>query len=218
MHSVFLWRLIGVACLAWLLIAANPVQAESIEQVLLRSQQTRLDALPRAAADDTRAVRIRQSFDAVLHAAAARHPVALHVVRGGWAVEALHGGGIVAHVALADLPEGARRFILAHELGHMALGHWAQTRALYRKWIPGAVTPEHTQPVAADLGREASALAHSQEYEADAFGLQVMLALGHGHADVQAAFMHLGAVRDTPTHPSTRKRLAALRQVELASY
>ncbi len=39
--------------------------------------------------------------------------------------------------ALGDWPEGERLFILAHEIGHVTLGHWSQVGLLYRRWIPG---------------------------------------------------------------------------------
>jgi hypothetical protein len=93
------------------------------------------------------------------------------------------------------------------------LGHWAQLALLYQKWVPGAVRQEHTDAVAAQLGADASALAHRQEFEADAFGLRRLRALGRSRQDALAVFLRLGARHDTATHPSTRKRVAALRSV-----
>jgi predicted Zn-dependent protease len=59
-------------------------------------------------------------------------------------------------------------FILAHELGHVVQGHQAEMGAVFQKWVPGAVVQDHTDAVAPMLGREASGLAHRQEFSADA--------------------------------------------------
>jgi Zn-dependent protease with chaperone function len=77
--------------------------------------------------------------------------------------------------------------------------------------VPGEVKPETTDPVAQRLGREASATAHRQEFEADAFALRVLPTLGHPPQVAIAMFMDKGVQHDTATHPSTRKRVAALR-------
>jgi hypothetical protein len=86
-------------------------------------------------------------------------------------------------------------------------------RLLYQKWVPGPVTPQRTDAVAAELGREGSALAYRQEFEADAFGLRTVRPLGVSEQEVVAAFMDLGVYSDTATHPGTRKRVAALRSM-----
>jgi len=121
---------------------------------------------------------------------------------------------VLANESLADLSEGERLFVLAHELGHIELRHWEQTQRLYQKWVPGVVTPDQTEPVAALLGRDASGLAYQQELEADAFALRTLHALGRPTQDALSAFMHLGMTHDTATHPGTRKRLASLRTAE----
>ena len=43
--------------------------------------------------------------------------------------------------------------LLAHEIGHVVSDHWQQMGGLYRRWIPGEVTPSQTEPVAGSLGR-----------------------------------------------------------------
>jgi predicted Zn-dependent protease len=195
------------------LLIATAARAEDIVDVLRRSQQQRLAAMT-PAPDGERVQVVRRSFEAVrrkLQGSYTIPAVDLHVISGPVLAETLHGHVVVANVSLADLPEGERTFVLAHELGHVVHRHWLQMGLLYRRWIPGEVTPERTDPVAGALGREASALAHRQEFEADAFALDALGRLGHSSHVAFSAFHLLGMQQDTPTHPGTRKRLAWLR-------
>ena len=198
------------------LLLAGPAGAadEGILGVLARSQLARLDHANAADPSGARALTVRSSFETLARALRLRHPVELRVIAGETVAETLQGRIVLANESLADLSEGERLFILAHELGHIELRHWEQTERLYQKWVPGAVTPQQTEPVAALLGRDASGLAHRQELEADAFALRTLHALGRSSQDALTAFMHLGMSRDTPTHPGTRKRLASLRAAE----
>ncbi|MBC7733632.1 MAG: M48 family metalloprotease [Bacteriovorax sp.] len=141
-------------------------------------------------------------------------PIELRVIRREVIAQTLHGDIVVANEALADLPEGERLFVLAHELGHVVLGHWEQMVQVYRKWVPGTVTQQQTDGVAQPLGRDASTLSHRQEFEADAFGLRAVRMLGLSDQNAVAAFMDLGMRNETATHPGTRKRVAALRSTE----
>lgn len=198
-----------------LLLAGPAARAdEGILGVLARSQLTRLDRATRADPASARARTVRASFETLARALGMGHPVELRVIEGDTVAETLQGRVMLANESLADLSEGERLFILAHELGHIELRHWEQTEHLYQKWVPGAVTPEQTGPVAALLGRDASGLAHRQELEADAFALRALHVLGRPSQDAVSAFMHLGMSQDTATHPATRKRLASLRAAE----
>ncbi|MEZ0207379.1 M48 family metalloprotease [Ideonella sp.] len=202
-----------------LLLAARAAAAdEGILGVLARSQLARLDQAPSANPAGARARMVRASLETLARALPLRHPVELRVTAGETVAETLQGRILLANESLADLSEGERLFILAHELGHIELRHWEQTQQLYQKWVPGAVTPDQTEPVAALLGRDASGLGHRQELEADAFALRTlhMLALGSSQPlqDASAALTHFGVIRDTPTHPGTGKRLAAMRAVD----
>lgn len=199
-----------LACLANLAVAPAWC-AEDIVDVLRRSQEQRLQAQPPADADGERSAIVMRSFQSLLQALPAAPSVELRVTRGTVLAETLHGHVIVAHEGLAEMPETARLFILAHELGHVAMQHWLRTALLYQKWVPGAVTPERTEPVAALLGREASALAHEHEFAADAFAAGLLHRLGYGDDELLVVFRHLGAVHDSATHPGTRKRIASLR-------
>lgn len=200
--------------LALLLPGAAPRAEDDIVAVLARSQQLRLAGFDLADPSGARAQVVRASFETLTHALGVVQPVQLQLIRGDTVAETVQGRTVLANEALADLSEGERLFILAHELGHIELRHWEQTERLYRKWVPGAVTPEQTEPVAALLGRDASAQAHRHEYEADAFALRALHRLGRPWDDALAALIRRGTSGDTATHPGTRKRLASLRAAE----
>jgi len=189
---------------------AGQARGEDIVDVLRRSQQQRLDAMTRAPSGD-RARIVRSSFEKLCKALKPEMEVDLVVIAGATVAETMHGHIVVANESLADLPEGERMFILAHEIGHVVNDHWHQMGGLYKRWIPGEVTPSQTDPVAGLLGRDASGLAHRHEFEADAFALRTLRALGFGPEVAVSAFMRQGMQHDTATHPGTRKRLAALR-------
>lgn len=195
------------------LALAGPARGEDIVDVLRRSQQMRLDAMP-LAAEGPRADAVRRSFAQLREALPADVVVELRVIAGGTLAETLHGRIIVANESLADLPEAARLFVLAHELGHVASDHWQQMGAVYRHWVPGEVTPQTTDPVANQLGREASATSHRQEFEADAYASRVLRAMGRPPQDSFAVFMSTVLQQDTATHPGTRKRIASLRAAQ----
>ncbi|MDM0107606.1 M48 family metalloprotease [Variovorax sp. J22R24] len=203
----------------WMILACGAARCEDarptpdIVEVLRVSHQKQLDAMTPADAASPRALKVRESFEKLLRGlkGPALSKVELRVVRGDIVGETLQGRIVVANVALADLPEGERIFILAHELGHVVLDHWSQMGLVYAKWVPGPVEQQHTDAIADRLGRDASALAYRQEFEADAFALSTLRALDLPDQHVLAAFMTLGWRNDTATHPGTRKRLSALR-------
>lgn len=186
--------------------------AEDIRAVLQRSQAQRLSTYPTVADTDAQAQQIRRSFDQVLAVMGPLPtPVELRIVSAPIVAETLQGRIVVANQSLAHLPEGERQFVLAHELGHVMLGHWGELGALYQQFIPGEVRPDTTDPVARSLGRAASTQAHRHEFEADAFGFQAITRLGHPADTVHRFFLRMGVVQDTATHPGTGKRVAQLR-------
>jgi len=170
-------------------IADGP--AVGIVDVMKRSQYSRLDTMVQAETKSARALRVRNSFDALVGPLCIPASVTLRVVQGEVVAETIFGNVVVANENLAALAEDERRFILAHELGHVMLGHWRQMEVLYEKWIPGEVTPERTDPIAADLGREASALAYQQEFDADGYALRALRLLGHAPQAAIAASIAL---------------------------
>ena len=200
------------------LLLAGPVARgdENILGVLARSQLARLDRMQAVDPASPRAQTVRSSFETLTRVLGLRYPVELRVIEGEVVAETLQGRIVLANESLADLSEAERLFILAHELGHIELRHWEQTQRLYQKWVPGVVTPDRTEPVAALLGRDASGLAYGQEFEADAFALRTLRALGGSSQDAVGAFMRMGVNLDAATHPGTGKRLAALRAADRA--
>lgn len=194
--------------------AACAARAEDIVDVLRRSQQTRLDAMP-PAPEGPRADAVRASFERLRRELPPDLVVELHVIAGATIAETLHGHIVVANQALGEMPESTRLFVLAHELGHVMHNDWLEMGLLYKRFVPGEVTPEATDPVAGPLGREASFVAHRQEFTADVFALKLLRQMGHPADEAYAAFMNLGVTQETATHPSTRKRVANLRAAEM---
>ena len=184
---------------------------EDIAAVLTRSQQQQLDALHEVEQGSLKAQVIRRSFDRLLMAVDVPVPVSLLVVDGPQLAECLLGRVVVANASLAEMSEGERMFVLAHELGHVVQGHWSQMRLLFQKHIPHAVQQEHTDAVAGVLGREASQLAHLQEYEADAFAVRVLQRLGEAEDSPLELFRRLPMTKDTATHPGTHRRVMQIR-------
>ncbi len=195
------------------LALTGPAHSEDIIDVLRRSQQQRLEAL-KPSQDEARAQVVRATFDKLFQALHPDVAVELRIVGSGSYAETMHGHIIVANESLADLPEGERLFIIAHEIGHAAGGHWAQMGRVYKRWVPGEVTQDKTDPVAGLLGRDASGLAHRQEYAADAYALQALEKLGWPNDVAFSTFMRQGMQQDSATHPGTRKRIASLRAAQ----
>lgn len=202
------------ALLALMMLTAAPAWCgEDILQVLERSQRQQLAGLTIVDDASPEARVIQRSLDLLLSRVTLPVPVSLRVVRGPQVAECLLGRVIVANVSVAEMSEGERLFVLAHELGHVAQGHWAAMGRLFQKHIPDEVVQEKTDAVARVLGREASHLAHEQEYAADAFAWRVLAQLGEPNETAFDLFRHLPMVNDTATHPGTRKRVAHLRML-----
>jgi Zn-dependent protease with chaperone function len=201
----------------FLVLLAGAAQAEDIVDVLRRSQQRRLDGMA-VASESARSETIRQSFERVRDAYALDHTVDLRINRDGPMAETMHGRTIIANESLADLPEGERLFILAHEFGHVAGHHWTELCEVYKRWVPGDVTPQNTDPVSGQLGREASALSHRHELAADTAALHALRRLGVAPENALSALMSQGMQMDTATHPATRKRIASLRAAMIETH
>lgn len=192
-------------------LAGHSWAGDGIESVLERSHAERLAKFEPAAESDPRVAVLRSSFARLMAGVSPSVVAELRVVTGPIVAETLNGRVILANAVLADWPEGERLFVLAHELGHIEHEHWSRMGLLFRQYIPGAVVPSNTDPVAVALGREASALSYEQELEADAYGLRALEKMGHGFDAALGAFLHHGVQLDTATHPGTRKRVAHLR-------
>jgi predicted Zn-dependent protease len=201
--------------LALLTLCVASARAEDIVEVLQRSQQMRLDAMHRAAPESDAVHALQSVFEQLVHVAGIDQPVELRVIEGDTIAETLLGQVVIANAALAQRPQAEQLFILAHELGHVVQGHQDQMGQLFQKWVPGRVVQEHTDAVAPMLGREASGLAHRQEYAADAFALRTLCAMGYARGEVVELFMRMGLYQASATHPASNKRMAALRVAPL---
>jgi predicted Zn-dependent protease len=201
--------------LALLTLCIASARAEDIVEVLHRSQQMRLDAMHRAAPESDAVHALQSVFEQLVLVAGIDQPVELRVIEGDTVAETLLGHVVVANVALAQRPQAEQLFILAHELGHVVQGHQDQMGQLFQKWVPGRVVQEHTDAVAPMLGREASGLAHRQEFAADAFALRTLCAMGYSRSEVVELFMRMGLYQASATHPASNKRMAALRVAPL---
>ncbi len=190
--------------------------AADIGQVLADSQRKRLTEIALPPKDAARAAGVRASFERLCLACKPKMPVELLVTSGPVIAETLLGRIVVANEALADVGEGERLFVLAHELGHVMHDHWGKLAALYQTHVPGELRQEVTDAAASALGRAASAMAHTHELEADAFATQAIARLGFGAESAMAVFVRQGVQHDTATHPGTRKRVAQLRMLTTA--
>ena len=209
-----MWRLALGLCVGW----ASAAHAEGIVEVLQRSQAGRLAQHGAANVESVATYRVRVSFWRLcdmLPLTDPPEPVTLMLVGGSLFAEAVFGvRAVVVSESVGDLPEGERLLMLAHELGHVTLGHWAGLSGLYLRHIPGDVRPETTEPVADVLGPQAHALSHRQEFEADAFGFTLVRALGYGVDNAFGLLTRNGVQLDSATHPATRRRLAQLRMLD----
>ncbi|MEK8026488.1 M48 family metalloprotease [Pseudaquabacterium rugosum] len=196
----------------------TPAPVETIADVLRRSQHQRLDALPPADANSPAAARVMASFERLIRVTPPRpgqcQPT-LRLVGGRLFAEAMLGDCAMAvSTAVGDLPEGERLLLLGHELGHLRLDHWTALRSLYEHHIPGTVEPARTDAVAGTLGRDAHALSHRHEFEADAYGYQIAMRLGYGLDTAFGLLTRQGVQTDGATHPGTRRRLAQMRSLD----
>jgi Peptidase family M48 len=201
-------------CLSLFLGFSAPAWCADIVDVLVDSNNQRLQARTLAGADSERAATVRTTWQRLLAVAAPEQTPELRVVTGALYAEAVMGRMVVASEALAELTEGQRMMMLAHELGHVALGHWDDQCRLYKRFIPGEVRPETTDPVAGRLGAAAHTQAHRHEFEADAYGYALVRGQGVDFASVMTLLMSLGAAQDSVTHPGTHRRVAHLREIE----
>jgi predicted Zn-dependent protease len=196
-------------------LCAASARAEDIVEVLQRSQQTKLEALHPVPADSISARTLKAAFTQLLRFNGIDQQVELKVIEGAGFAETLLGKVVVVNAVLAERAPLEQLFVLAHELGHVTEGHQAQMGQVFLKWVPAEVVQAHTDAVAPMLGREASGLAHRQEFSADAHALRTLCAMGYPRDEVLATFVRMGMYQATATHPASNKRLAALRGLSI---
>lgn len=118
------------------------------------------------------------------------------------------GETIVLSTRLARLNPQQRFFIIAHELGHLTLGH----HGAMRSFVARIVDQQRDEARArAQLVSSLSAISHRHELDADAFAVRTMRAAGQDAEQAALIFDSIGDDRDNNTHPSARRRAAAIR-------
>jgi len=161
--------------------------------------------------DDTEAARIiTESFQAAMAARGAGIAVTLHITHDGLGGESALGNVVLVDDSLAALPEDERVFEIAHELGHIDLGHFERMIALFQQYV-GDSTDDHyiarTLNVHAD---DLSPALQALEYEADAYG-QALVSKVPGALDGGIhTFQRNVFRRGDFSHPSPRERMLKL--------
>lgn len=202
------WSIV-VACL----LATGSVRAigADVEDMFVRAQLKRMhDVVGQVARESHRAAIVRDTFAAVRDSIDADAQIEILIVEGDVVAEVLGDHLIAASESLALLPEGERAFVMAHELGHILLGHGSKRTELLRQHPNRHVPHGPDELRAVPLEPAASELAHRQELEADAFALRAIRKLGHGSDSALALFARQAVLDDTATHPRTPRRIAHL--------
>lgn len=118
------------------------------------------------------------------------------------------GQTIVLSTRLARMNSQQRFFIIAHELGHLTLGH----HGAMRSFVGRIVDQQRDEAKArAQLVSSLSAISHRHELDADAFSVRTMRAAGQDPEQAALIFDSIGDDRDNNTHPSARRRASAIR-------
>ena len=202
--------------IACLLVACSslPAVALDMDAAFAQSRLQRVhDVSLQAVADSPKATVVRAAFARVRGSLDAELSVGVLVVGGPIVAEALTDHIVAANESLADLPEGERAFVLAHELGHVVQSHWSKRALLFREHHPDETATGQADLAADRLVAEASVLAHRQELDADAFALHIVRRLGYDFETALAVFERQGAQPDTATHPGSLRRIAHLRSL-----
>lgn len=123
-----------------------------------------------------------------------------------WPVMALMGNRIlISREFVAASDDAELGFILAHEMGHVVLGHMTQRFAALIADSGGTAT---TWKAAAHFAGRERSLYQQEEYEADKFGFALEAKAGFdAETGAYDALSHLQA---DPQHPSPADRIAAL--------
>lgn len=111
---------------------------------------------------------------------------------------------IVLSVGLARLSPAQRYFIIAHEFGHVSLGHKAASGNVLASMLG--------RRSAAESGGAAER-AHRLEFEADAFAVRLMRSHGVDPREAVRLFEGLGEGEDSSTHPAYARRAKTLREL-----
>jgi Zn-dependent protease with chaperone function len=118
------------------------------------------------------------------------------------------GQTVVLSVRLARLTPAQRFFIIAHEMGHIALQH----HAVMSSFVARAVDSSADEAAArAAVASGLTAISHRNELEADGYAVRVMREAGLNAEEAARLFDSIGEGQDNATHPSAGRRARAIR-------
>jgi len=118
------------------------------------------------------------------------------------------GKTIVLSTRLARMNPQQRFFIIAHELGHVALGHHGAMRSFVARIVGDQ--PDESR-ARARLASGLAQISHQHEFDADAFAVRTMQAAGLDPEQAAWIFDSIASDKDNATHPSARRRALAIR-------
>jgi Zn-dependent protease with chaperone function len=122
------------------------------------------------------------------------------------------GQTIYVSTRLARMNAAQRFFIIAHEMGHVKLGH----HGAMRSFVAGIVGEQADESRARrQLVSSLSTISHQHELDADAFAVRAMQSAGLDPEQAARIFDSIGSDKDNATHPSARRRAAAIRSLAL---
>jgi len=202
-----------IVCFA---LGGAPARAIDIVAALEASQQQKLSRCRVTSADAPEVKVLQQSFDLLLNVRAALDaPAATSSVRL-LVADCEHGtqvlaGEVVVPPEVASWDEGARLFLLAHELGHIEHHDWERLTAAYATGMPAEIAEQDVPQALSNVRAHTSALKRRFEYAADKYALRLLTRLGRdGLDDAESALHRIWSRADTPTHPGAMQRMAAL--------
>jgi Peptidase family M48 len=117
---------------------------------------------------------------------------------------------ILVNAQVEKYPEDVREFLIAHELGHLKLGHLRARRDLVISLLPASMEdhelPSHMRVIFPSIQKQAL----SQELEADAFALRLLVK--GGIATKQQVIDTMNKMVSSPSrvHPPQEARVANL--------
>jgi Zn-dependent protease with chaperone function len=120
------------------------------------------------------------------------------------------GQTIVLSTRLARMNPQQRFFIIAHEMGHVRLGH----HGAMRSFVARIVSDHPDEKLArAQLVSGLSQISHQHELDADAFAVRAMESAGLQPEQAAWIFDSIPSDKDNATHPSARRRAQAIRSM-----
>jgi len=120
------------------------------------------------------------------------------------------GRTVVLSTRLTRLTPAQRFFIIAHEMGHVALAHHAAMSSFVARAVNSAADEAAAR---AAVASGLSQISHHNELEADAYAVRLMREAGLDPQEAARLFDSIGGSTDTATHPSAERRAREIRAV-----